>query len=195
MGYRVSFCVFVTFLCLSTANAAQPSYHLDFGDGPVAEGYTQILPGTTFSEEAGVGLVDAQNLTTYSSDDPLHDGIASTTPYFLMVKAAEGNYRVTVTLGHPTLASDTTIKAELRRMMLNGIRTQPGEVVQESFVVNVRQPQYPGGAVHLKGDRERVQEAWAWGRTVNPGDQWPAVLCLCHRYRTGPGRTHRLFDW
>ncbi|RDE07208.1 rhamnogalacturonan acetylesterase [Sphingomonas aracearum] len=54
------------------------------------------------------------------------------------VAAAPGNYRVTVTLGDPKRATETTIKAESRRLMLDAVRVPAGRRVTASFIVNVR---------------------------------------------------------
>ncbi len=154
-------------------------YHLDFGMGPVADGYTQVSPNTVYREDLGYGFLDPNGLVAFSDkgDDPKQDGISSSKPFYFTLDEPEGNYRVTVTLGHPEQASNTTIKAELRRMMLNQIRTEPGHWVRQTFVVNVRQPQFPGGEVRLK-ERERTQEAWAWDRqlTLEINGTHP---CLC----------------
>jgi lysophospholipase L1-like esterase len=45
--------------------------------------------------------------------------------------------------------------------MLEKIETAAGRFRTETFVVNVRNPQFPGGAVKLK-DREKTMEWWAW---------------------------------
>lgn len=79
-------------------------------------------------------------------------------PHLFSVAVAPGNYAVTVTLGDAAHATDTTIKAENRRLMLDAIRTRPGQIVTRCFLVNVRDPQLtappanaPGGsAVRLK---------------------------------------------
>lgn len=79
-------------------------------------------------------------------------------PHLFSVAVPPGNYAVTVTLGDAARATDTTIKAENRRLMLDAIRTRPGEIVTRRFIVNVRNPQLtappanaPGGnAVRLK---------------------------------------------
>ena len=76
----------------------------------------------------------------------------------------EGNYRVTVTLGSEK-DSVATVKAELRRLMLENVHTLPGQSVTRSFVVNVRQPEYPGGKVKLK-DRELKSETAAWDQQI-----------------------------
>jgi len=89
----------------------------------------------------------------------------------------EGNYRVTVTLGDPVADSVTTVKAELRRLMLERVRVAAGKTENRSFLVNVRTPQIAGGgAVKLK-PRETTSEAIAWDRklTLSFMDAHPAV--------------------
>ena len=57
-------------------------------------------------------------------------GAALKSPFYFSVRVPEeGNYRVTVTLGDREAASVTTIKAELRRLMVEKVETQPGEFV------------------------------------------------------------------
>lgn len=109
---------------------------------------TKIAPATLYTSERGYGYEAA-------SDKP---------PYFFSVRVPEeGNYRVTVKFGHPKLATTTTVKAELRRLMLEKVETAPGKYVTRTFVVNVRRPQIAGGGdeVRLK-QREKESEAWAW---------------------------------
>ena len=67
-----------------------------------------------------------------------HDHGYDGDPRIFSVVAVPGNYAVTVTLGDPARASDTTIKAEDRRLMLEGVRTKAGEIVTRRFIVNVR---------------------------------------------------------
>lgn len=59
-------------------------------------------------------------------------------PYFFSVDVPEGNYRVTLTLGNKYAETNTTIKAESRRLMLENVNTPKGKLVKRSFVVNVR---------------------------------------------------------
>lgn len=87
-------------------------------------------------------------------------------PFFFSFDAPEGNYRVTVTLGAEA-ASDTTIKAELRRLMLEPVTVPAGGAVTKSFIVNVRTPALPGGGVvKLKAPRESEQEARDWDSRI-----------------------------
>jgi lysophospholipase L1-like esterase len=93
------------------------------------------------------------------------DGDASRTRF--SVKAPEGNYRVTVQLGAPNRASKTSVAAETRRLMLENVATKRGEIVERSFIVNVRNASLmkppdnaPGGtAVRLK---ERELGTFTW---------------------------------
>jgi lysophospholipase L1-like esterase len=89
----------------------------------------------------------------------------------------EGNYKVTVTLGDPAADSVTTIKAEIRRLMLERVRVAAGKTETRAFLVNVRTPKIPGGGeVRLK-DREKGNEARAWDNrlTLEFTDTHPAV--------------------
>jgi lysophospholipase L1-like esterase len=68
-------------------------------------------------------------------------------------------------------ASETTIKAELRRLMLDGVTLPAGGTQTRSFIVNVRTadiaaaPGVHAGRVLLK-EREISSEAWAWDRRL-----------------------------
>ncbi len=108
---------------------------------------TKITSTTLYTAERGYGYEETQ---------------PGGPQYFSVHVPEEGNYKVTVTLGDPLLTSDTTIKAELRRLMLHKIVTRPGGYEKYSFIVNTRTTRIStGGEVKLK-DREKTTEAWAW---------------------------------
>ena len=86
--------------------------------------------------------------------------------YFQAEVAREGNYRVTVRLGDRESATTTTIKAELRRLMVEKVETKAGEFVTRTFIVNTRTPKFPGGEVRLK-DREKTFETVAWDEAID----------------------------
>ena len=93
-------------------------------------------------------------------------GLPAADTYFSIKVPGEGNYLVTLKLGARNYPSSTTVKAELRRLMLLNIKTQPGEFVTRSFLVNTRTPAIPNaGEVRLK-PREKTSEAWAWDDQV-----------------------------
>ena len=93
-------------------------------------------------------------------------------PFFFSRDLEEGNYNVTITFGDARAASSTTVKAELRRLMLENVTTLPGQFVTRTFTVNVRTPQIKAGGgiaagvVKLKEPRESVGEARSWDKRL-----------------------------
>ena len=72
-------------------------------------------------------------------------------PFYFSVKVPEGNYRVRVRIGHPDLKSNTTIKAEARRLMVSGKQLDAGESLELLFNVSIRSPRIrDGDSIQLK---------------------------------------------
>ena len=94
-------------------------------------------------------------------------------PFYFSVDEPEGNYRVTVKFGDAKSASDNTVFAELRRLMIEQLHTEPGQFATRSFLVNVRR----AGAVRIN-EREETTEAWAWDNrlTLEFNGAHPAVV-------------------
>jgi len=149
-------------LILASSALSAQSLKFDFVSGEPAAGFQSVPPGARYSEETGYGFEDA----------------AGQPPFYFSVRVPEeGNYRITVTLGDPAGDSVTTVKAELRRLMLERVRVAAGKIETRSFLVNVRTPKIAGdGEVKLK-DREKTFEARAWDNriTLEFTDAHPAV--------------------
>jgi lysophospholipase L1-like esterase len=149
-----------------------------FGTAPAPAGFTRVAPDTGYTIARGYGF---------------EPGAA---PSYFSVDLPEGNYRVTVTLGDNQPAT-TTIKAELRRLMLENVATSAGETTTRSFIVNLRTPVIaPGngvaaGEVELKAPHEPVAEAWNWDRrlTLEFNGSRPAV----RRIEIAPAEVPTLF--
>lgn len=160
-----------------------PIYKFDFGPGKVARGYTQVMPGNVYTKATGFGFEPGATIVCQDRNtrDPLRsDFCTSDTPFYFSVALPEGNYNVTVTFGDAQGDSTTTVKAELRRLMLERVQTQPGKFVTQSFTVNVRTPKIAGaGEVKLK-DREKTTELWAWDEklTIEFSNSRPAVNAI-----------------
>ena len=181
---RVAFAILILFAAIAVAQTAPPALKFNFGAATAAPGYTEVLATTLYSDDFGYGFEPGATLTAVhrGGGDPLRDDfITSDTPFYFSVKVPEeGNYKVTVTLGDREAESVTTVKAELRRLMLERIRLAPGKFETQSFIVNVRTPQIPGGGeVRLK-DREKTSEARAWDNriTLEFSDAHPAVCAV-----------------
>ncbi|MBL9188711.1 MAG: rhamnogalacturonan acetylesterase [Opitutaceae bacterium] len=114
------------------------------------------------------GGISRDTLYTRDRGYGFEPGASATSFHFTARAPREGNHRVTVTVGSDTAATDMTIKAELRRLMVEKITAPRGGSARVSFIVNTRTPAIPAtgdlkaGAVRLKAPRETVQEAWAW---------------------------------
>ena len=90
------------------------------------------------------------------------NSLTSDKPFLLSGTFSEGNYLVTVVFGDDVVASTNTVKAELRRLMVEQVVVLKGGSVTQSFVVNVRAPAIIGGGeVKLKA-RERESEMVNW---------------------------------
>ncbi len=126
-----------------------------FGTGKVAAGVTLVPPDAAYSAARGYGFEPGAKVVA------LEKGCTSDKPFYFSVAVPEGNYTVTLTLGDAGGASDTTVKAELRRLMLAGVATEKGKAETRTFTVNVRTPKFTGGEVKLK-DREKKDEWRAW---------------------------------
>ena len=137
-------------LCGACAFAAdRVPQKFSFGTSPAEPGFTKVADSALYSSEVGYGFEPGGN---NPGDKPVYFSVAE----------PEGNYRVTATFGDPKSPTVTTVKAELRRLMVERVETAPGQFEKRTFIVNVRTPAIPGGGeVRLK-PREKEGEAIAW---------------------------------
>jgi lysophospholipase L1-like esterase len=141
----------------STAHAQLRQFH--FGVEESTSRYTAVKATDLYSSQRGFGFEPDASIKCTSGRNA---SCTSTKPFYFSIAVPEGNYRVSVRFGDRRIATSNVVKAELRRLMLERIDTNPGEFVSRSFIVNVRTPQIStGGEVKLK-DRERASEQWAW---------------------------------
>lgn len=155
-------------LGLGVQNSAQAqALRFAFGDGPAAAGEVRVGPDTVYRPERGHGFEPQPGpaptlAAAVAGPRAGHAVLAPQRPLHFSVTLPEGSWRVTATLGGTAEPSDTTLKAELRRLVLQAQRTPAGQAVQAQFTVHVRQPGFPGGQVALRHPREAVDEAWNW---------------------------------
>ena len=109
---------------------------------------------------------------TGSFDVDIHE------PGYFKVAVPDGNYRVTVTLGAPDRASQTVVRAENRRLMVENAFTLKGKYVDYEFVVNKRSVNYvldgKEGVVKIK-EREKDYFTWDEFLTLEFNGPSPAV--------------------
>ncbi|MCP2635738.1 fibronectin type III domain-containing protein [Microbacterium sp. HD4P20] len=131
------------------------AYRFDFGTGssPVAEGFTEVSPGTAYDAGAGFGISTTEGLTLISRDrtgstdpaDPLtNDWVGGGTWEFL-VDLPNGDYDVTVTSGDQ-LAGTSTVSTDVT---LEGVAagriSARQEAVTQTFRTSVEDGQLTAG--------------------------------------------------
>ena len=146
-------------ISLLTMSAAAQAVAKTFVFGGSSTNTTRVGASDIYSVDRGYGFEAGTAITCSGTRRP---SCSSTKPFYFSVKLPEGNYRVSISFGNEQNASSTTVKAELRRLMIEKVDTPPGKFITKEFVVNVRTPQIStGGEVRLK-DREKTSEWWAW---------------------------------
>ncbi|EGK01509.1 rhamnogalacturonan acetylesterase [Dysgonomonas gadei] len=116
--------IFLFLLSSITVLGQQTIYKFNFTDKPV-KGYVSVPSNTIYGENSVYGYDLNTNPTNGNS-------------FFFSVDVPEGNYKVTVVLGSDKGESNTTVKAESRRLMLANIKTSKGKYSTHTFAVNIR---------------------------------------------------------
>jgi len=127
----------------ATSFGAEPrtDWQFDFRPGSVSPGAVHVSDAV-YSKQAGYGFLGTPNP---ESAKGAVGNSSSHKPFIFAVDLPEGNYNVTVTLGDRTEASETTVKAQSRELMLENVKTAPGKFESRTFTVNIRTPKLPGG--------------------------------------------------
>ena len=149
--------------CLTQSSLTQSRLRFDFGAGTSVVGRTLVQASDLYTIERGFGFEPEGVVICVANGGKTAAGFCgSNTPFYFSAAVPEGNYRVTIAFGSKTDASVTTVKAELRRLMLERVETAKGKFATASFVVNVRTPAIAGGGEVKLKDRERMTEWRAW---------------------------------
>ena len=135
-------------------SASRTVYRFDFGRDKA--GPTVVQPDTRYSKSRGYGFEFGSHVVR------LKASVTYGRPFFFSVALPEGNYNVTITFGDSEDETYTTVKAELRRLMLEKVETEFGKFETRTFTVNLRTPQIAGGGEVKLKDREKTTEALAW---------------------------------
>jgi len=145
------------------------------------EGYERVGPETEYTPERGYGWLGETTPTAIfpDGDEPLCQSlITAEDPFWFTADVPEGNYRVTVVLGHRESATRTTVKAETRRLVCPRVRTDPGQFRTEEFTVDVRNATLPGGDTVDLGDGEARTLHWDDQLTLEFSDERPGVCAV-----------------
>ena len=153
----------IAIACSISNLQGQSSWKFDFGAGATKPGYKQVLPTDTFTMVKGFGFSSGDLVSQKSKgkDELQNDFITSSKPFYFSVAVPEGDYNVKVYIGDRKGVSNTTVRAECRRLMIAPFTTKSGQVVVKDFTVHVRTPLISGtqDSVKLK-PRERDYLHW-----------------------------------
>lgn len=175
---RVALSVSVLAVGLVNGSPASP-IKFDFGTTKTDGGFVAVTPADVFTPEKGYGFdLGFQVQAEDRGGNPVKgDFVTGEGGFYFSVALPQGNYDVTVLLGDPAGKSDTTVKAESRRLMLENVVTADREQVARKFTVNIRRPEYPGGRVGLK-DREKPYLHWDDKLTLEFNGPHPCVAAV-----------------
>lgn len=165
--------------------AQQTAFKFDFGGNRVEKGFIPITPVSKFDKNIGYGFMDISGLKSVDNGKNALTGdfITSDKPFYFSVAIPEGNYDIKLTLGDTKGFSETTVRVENRRLMLNHIKTKKGEIVEKTITVHVKdsiirnQKGENIGIVKLK-PRERKYLHWDNLLTIEFNDKVPKVCSI-----------------
>lgn len=165
--------------------AQQTSFKFDFGTDRTENGFIPITSTSKFNKKIGYGFMDISGLKSVDNGGNAVTGdfITSEKPFYFSVAIPEGNYNIILNLGDTEGNSETTVRVENRRLMLNDIKTKKGEIIEKQITVHVKdsiirnQEGTQIGIVKLK-PRERKYLHWDNLLTIEFNDKAPKVCSV-----------------
>ncbi len=177
--------VFVSLIFMTLSASAQPSdgvLRFDFGTSRTQPGYVAVDENTLYTPESGYGLEQKSSgregsgkvlsVSRKTGSDLTGDFLTSDGMFLFSVRLPQGNYKVRVILGDMEGESKTSVRAEQRRLMVEGVSLSGGVKTVE-FGVNVRNHSLsPGNSIKFDS-RE-----WDYERNLALMNTWDDKLTL-----------------
>ncbi|WP_458450099.1 SGNH/GDSL hydrolase family protein [Fibrobacter sp.] len=161
----------------SMAEAAE-NYKFDFGEGPVAAGYTQVKANTKYSDSQGYGFESGtvSSVDRLWDDDLTTDFLTAKGDMVFSVALPQGNYEVTFILGDGENESETTVWAENRKLMLDRVTLAGGVFSRQTVSLRRMETRSMDGSVTMSiKDREKDYRTWDKKLTFVITGKAPAV--------------------
>ncbi|QQQ30419.1 rhamnogalacturonan acetylesterase [Chryseobacterium indoltheticum] len=176
---------FLTLFLSSFLLAQQTTFKFDFGGNRIENGFIPISSNSKFDKKIGYGFMDISGLKSVDNGGNALTGdfITSDKPFYFSVAIPEGNYNIQLNLGDSKGNSETTVRVENRRLMLNDVKTKQGGIVEKQITVHVKdsiirnQNGIEIGIVKLK-PRERKYLHWDNLLTIEFNDKAPKVCSV-----------------
>ena len=157
---------------------AAENYKFDFGEGPVAAGYTQVKASTKYSDSQGYGFESGtvSSVDRLWDDDLTTDFLTAKGDMVFSVALPQGNYEVTFILGDGENESETTVWAENRKLMLDRITLAGGVFSRQTVSLRRMETRSMDGSVTMSiKDRETDYRTWDKKLTFVISGKAPAV--------------------
>jgi lysophospholipase L1-like esterase len=156
------------------AHASQKQDGVTYSCASPAKGVIALSSTTTFTPtRAGFDIKAAPAISGTAG------GAACTSDqaFFFSAPLPEGNYRVTVVLGGPE-AAVTTVRGEMRRLMVEKVSTAPHASETRTFDLNVRVPEFGEGSQIKLGHGEVGNLDWDKKLTLEFNGDHPSVRSI-----------------
>ena len=157
---------------------AAENYKFDFGEGPVAAGYTQVKANTKYSDSQGYGFESGtvSSVDRLWDDDLTTDFLTAKGDMVFSVALPQGNYEVTFILGDGENESETTVWAENRKLMLDRVTLAGGVFSRQTVSLRRMETRSMDGSVTMSiKDREKDYRTWDKKLTFVISGKAPAV--------------------
>jgi len=165
--------------------AQQTTFKFDLGGKRVESGFIPVTSTSKFDKKTGYGFMDISGLKSVDNGGNALTGdfITRDKPFYFSVVIPEGNYDIQLNLGDAKGISETTVRVENRRLMMNDVKTKEGEIAEKTITVHVKdsiirnQKGQNIGIVKLK-PRERKYLHWDNLLTIEFNDKAPKVCSV-----------------
>lgn len=161
-------------------HAEKKTWKFEFGHTNIQKGFVGVDASTTYTDQLGYGF----DLGTHPQDfsfqgTPFHgDGVKDTTSFFFSVALPQGNYTVKIWFAGMENSSNTTVKAESRRLIFLNVKTPAEALLTKTLSVNIRNSKISNTlSVKLK-PREIGKLDWDNKLTLEFGGKHPAIVAI-----------------
>lgn len=151
--------------------------HWNFSFGSQQNDAISIKNNQVFSEETGYGF-DFVNIDKVQIKSKKSGYCTAEAPFYFSAKVPEGTYEVLITFGAKKHASETTVKAESKRLMLRKIATKKGQTITKSITVNVRSTKIDASSAIKLKSRSVGYLNWDDKLTLEFSGKHPAIKSI-----------------
>lgn len=168
---------FILIFLIGNLLNAQENWQFSFGNKNKKPDFVNIEKNIQYDVQKGYGF-DFANVEKVKIQSNKNGYCNAEVPFYFSAKVPEGTYEVIITFGANNKASETTVKAESKRLMLTGIKTAKKQEVKKSITVNVKNIKIDAtNSIRLK-ERSIPYLNWDDKLTLEFSGKYPAVKSI-----------------